>query len=154
MARLTDVIERFIKEMLDEQTEVELKRNELATFFDCAPSQINYVLTSRFTFENGYLTQSKRGGGGYIRIVRLQDDKNYEFLLYLAEEKLAEPVSEKYALKIVESLVQRGLVSEHEAALLSLLLQDDTLGIPSEEVRDLLRQRMLKKIITQLLNIK
>ena len=69
--RLSDSIEQFIKDLLNEEaTEVELKRNELAEYFGCAPSQINYVLATRFSPDHGYLTESRRGGGGYIRIVR------------------------------------------------------------------------------------
>ena len=71
--RLSDTIEQFIKDMISEepQAEVDLKRNELAAYFHCAPSQINYVLSTRFTPDHGYVTSSQRGGGGYIRIVRI-----------------------------------------------------------------------------------
>ena len=70
--RISDSIEAFIKDMLTEdEHEVELKRNELAQYFGCAPSQINYVLSTRFTLDDGYITESKRGGGGCIRIVRI-----------------------------------------------------------------------------------
>lgn len=152
MAGLTDMIENFIKEMLNEQREVELKRNELATFFDCAPSQINYVLTSRFTFENGYVIESKRGGGGYIRIVRLTDNENYDFILQLLEERLSEPLGEKSGEKIVESLKERNVISEGEARILSIVLKDETLGIPSQEMRNLVRGRILKHVVIHLLN--
>lgn len=152
MAGLTDMIENFIKEMLNEQREVELKRNELATFFDCAPSQINYVLTSRFTFENGYVIESKRGGGGYIRIVRLTDNENYDFILQLLEERLSEPLGEKSGEKIVESLKERNVISEGEARILSIVLKDETLGIPSQEMRNLVRGRILKQVVIHLLN--
>ena len=65
--RLSDSIERFIKTLLEqEETEIELKRNELAEYFGCAPSQINYVLATRFTPDHGYVIESQRGGGGYI----------------------------------------------------------------------------------------
>lgn len=153
MAGLTDMIENFIKEMLNEQREVELKRNELATFFDCAPSQINYVLTSRFTFENGYVIESKRGGGGYIRIVRLTDNENYDFILQLLEEKLSKPLSEKGGYKVVESLKERSMISESEAKILSIILKDETLGIPSQEMRNLLRSRILKTVTAHLLDM-
>ena len=64
--RLSDTIESFIKAMIQEDTpEVELKRNELAEYFHCAPSQINYVLATRFTPDHGYVTSSQRGGGGF-----------------------------------------------------------------------------------------
>ena len=72
MAQLSDNIEQFIKELMCEDTRVELKRNELAQHFGCAPSQINYVLATRFSVDHGYIIESRRGGGGYVRIVRMQ----------------------------------------------------------------------------------
>ena len=71
--RLSDTIEQFIKDLMqqEQQAEIDLKRNELAEYFHCAPSQINYVLSTRFTPDHGYVTSSQRGGGGYIRIVRI-----------------------------------------------------------------------------------
>ena len=72
--RLSDAIEQFIKTMLTQEApEVELKRNELAEYFNCAPSQINYVLATRFTPDHGYIIESRRGGGGYVRIVRMRE---------------------------------------------------------------------------------
>ena len=71
--RLSDAIEEFIKELwMPDEPEVELKRNELAEYFRCAPSQINYVLSTRFTPDHGYAIESRRGGGGFIRIIRVQ----------------------------------------------------------------------------------
>ncbi|MEL7601687.1 MAG: CtsR family transcriptional regulator, partial [Bacillota bacterium] len=71
MSVLSDSIELFIKELLDQSDEVSLQRNELAQHFNCAPSQINYVLATRFTPDKGYIIESRRGGGGYIRVLRL-----------------------------------------------------------------------------------
>ena len=73
MARLTDVIEKFIKDMIvnDDNHQALIQRNELADQFRCAPSQINYVLTTRFTYAKGYVVESRRGGGGYIIIKRI-----------------------------------------------------------------------------------
>ena len=74
MANLADLIEQFIKESFKEIQGgiVEIQRNEMANQFSCAPSQINYVLTTRFTVEKGYFVESRRGGGGYIRIKKLK----------------------------------------------------------------------------------
>ena len=73
MAQLSDSIERFIKELMDEGTQIEVRRNELAQHFGCAPSQINYVLATRFSVDHGYIIESRRGGGGYVRIVRMRE---------------------------------------------------------------------------------
>ena len=73
VAKLSDVIEAFIKDMLESthKSKVEIKRNELANYFGCAPSQINYVLTTRFTMDRGYYVESRRGGGGFILVRRI-----------------------------------------------------------------------------------
>ena len=73
MAQLSDTIEKFIKDLMEEETHVELRRNELAQHFGCAPSQINYVLATRFSVDHGYVIESRRGGGGFVRIVRMRE---------------------------------------------------------------------------------
>ena len=77
MAQLSDAIEPFIKELREEDTQIEVQRNELAQYFRCAPSQITYVLSTRFTPDHGYVIESRRGGGGYIRIVRLREEPGW-----------------------------------------------------------------------------
>ena len=90
--RLSDAIEQFIKTMLTQEApEVELKRNELAEYFNCAPSQINYVLATRFTPDHGYIIESRRGGGGYIRIFRMAQDTS-EHLLYLLHQRVGDSI--------------------------------------------------------------
>ena len=75
MASISDVIEQFILQALADDDLLQLSRNDLATFFSCAPSQINYVLSTRFTPEKGFMIESKRGGGGCINLIRLNDEK-------------------------------------------------------------------------------
>ena len=79
MAQLSDAIERFIKDLMEEGAQVEVKRNELAQHFGCAPSQINYVLATRFSVDHGYVIESRRGGGGYVRIVRMHSSPDGNF---------------------------------------------------------------------------
>ena len=74
MAQLSNEIEKFIKDLMEDDSQVELKRNELAQHFGCAPSQINYVLATRFTIDHGYVIESRRGGGGYVHIVRMRQE--------------------------------------------------------------------------------
>ncbi|MCP4124036.1 MAG: CtsR family transcriptional regulator, partial [Bacteroidetes bacterium] len=69
---MTDIIEAYLKKVLHQQEQVEIRRSEIAQLFDCVPSQINYVINTRFTIQKGYLVESKRGGGGYIRIIKVQ----------------------------------------------------------------------------------
>ena len=80
MAQLSDSIEHFIKELMREDAHIELRRNELAQHFGCAPSQINYVLATRFSLDHGYIIESRRGGGGYVRILRMQSRAEPSFL--------------------------------------------------------------------------
>ena len=96
--RLSDTIESFIKQMLgaSEENGVELKRNELAEYFGCAPSQINYVLATRFTPDHGYVVESHRGGGGCIRIVHVERDQG-DFLDYLIRERVGASLEDKDA---------------------------------------------------------
>ena len=74
--KISDSIENFIRELLEAQSSVELKRNELASYFNCVPSQINYVIQTRFTTERGYIVESRRGGGGYVKITRVKFTKD------------------------------------------------------------------------------
>ncbi len=75
----SDLIESYIKKILENSEMIEIRRIEMADLFNCVPSQINYVINTRFTIQRGYLVESKRGGGGYIRIakVRISDKNSY-----------------------------------------------------------------------------
>src|SRR5699024_12604792 len=79
---ISDIIEQYLKEILQENDEkmIEIKRSEIADQFECVPSQINYVINTRFTVEKGYLIECKRGGGGYIRITRVEHQDEFELL--------------------------------------------------------------------------
>ena len=78
--KISDSIEHFIREMFEEKNSIELKRNELAQYFNCVPSQINYVISTRFTTERGYVVESRRGGGGHIRITRINLGRNEQIM--------------------------------------------------------------------------
>ena len=116
--RLSDAIEQFIKTMLtQDEREIELKRNELAEYFNCAPSQINYVLATRFTPDHGYIIESRRGGGGYIRIFRMEQDTS-EQLLYLLHERVGEAIPALEASHLISQLKERNLIEASEASLM------------------------------------
>ena len=146
--RISDMIESFIKEMLgDDSPEVELKRNELAEYFNCAPSQINYVLATRFSPDQGYLTESRRGGGGYIRIVRVIPDDPVR-LGVLFREKIGSSLSEEDALRILSALRDRGAVSAEEAEVMSAAVSGKALSVPvSAEIKAALRARIMKSML-------
>ncbi len=146
--RLSDTIEEFIKTMLgQDEPEIELKRNELAEYFRCAPSQINYVLSTRFTPDHGYVIESRRGGGGYIRITRLQQ-QNGQFLQYLLDERIGEAISSRSAQILCMKLAEQGLVGDEEARLMLAAVSPQALSVPvPESAKDAIRARILRNMI-------
>ena len=146
--RLSDSIESFIKTMLSEEsTEVELKRNELAEYFGCAPSQINYVLATRFSPDHGYLTESRRGGGGYIRIVRVVQSGSQR-LMYLVNERIGDSLEEDECLRLISQLKEQRIVTADEGALMASAVSSRALGIPvPDAMKNALRARMMKNML-------
>ncbi|HPT78403.1 MAG TPA: CtsR family transcriptional regulator [Candidatus Atribacteria bacterium] len=152
MARLSDIIEEFIKTLLKEsEGELELQRNDLASYFDCAPSQINYVLATRFTLNHGYYIESRRGGGGYIRIVRLDTDKD-DYLFYLLKEGIGKELSEQEAVKHLQRMVEQGFISKRDAYIINSAISDKAIAIPST-LKDGIRASIFKSILAALLSL-
>ena len=146
--RLSDSIEHFIKTMLSEEsTEVELKRNELAEYFGCAPSQINYVLATRFSPDHGYLTESRRGGGGYIRIVRVVESGSQR-LMYLINERIGDSLEEDECLRLISQLKEQRIVTADEAALMASALSTRALSVPvPDALKNAMRAKMMKSML-------
>ena len=146
--RLSDSIEHFIKTMLSEEsTEVELKRNELAEYFGCAPSQINYVLATRFSPDHGYLTESRRGGGGYIRIVRVVESGSQR-LMYLINERIGDSLEEDECLRLISQLKEQRIGTADEATLMASAVSTRALGIPvPDAMKGVLRAKMMKSML-------
>ena len=147
--RLSDTIEQFIKEMMqqDQQAEIDLKRNELAEYFHCAPSQINYVLSTRFTPDHGYMTSSQRGGGGYIRIVRIVRSGN-EQLRYLLNERIGEAITPAEVQVLCNQLAERRVISVHDAQLMAAAVSPAALSAPvPEAIKNVLRARILRSML-------
>jgi len=149
--RLSDSIEHFIKELWAEnETEVELKRNELAEYFGCAPSQINYVLATRFSPDHGYVTESRRGGGGYIRIVRIVQSGSQR-LMYLINDRIGDTLNEEECTRLISQLEEQGVVTADEAALMTSAVSSRSLSVPvTDAMKDALRARMMKSMLTSL----
>lgn len=146
--RLSDTIEAFIKLMLeDDEQQVELKRNELAEYFNCAPSQINYVLSTRFTPDHGYVTESRRGGGGFIRIIRLQHEDG-EFLRYLMSERIGDAIDTKSAQILLRKLAEEGDVTIEEAQIMYSAVAPQALSVPiPEALKDAIRAKILRNML-------
>ena len=126
--RLSDTIESFIKELLgaSEEDGVELKRNELAEYFQCAPSQINYVLSTRFTPDHGYMIESRRGGGGCIRIIHVER-KQGDYLDYLIRERVGLSLADKDAQLLLRQLVESGTISREDGLMIAAALSPQAL---------------------------
>lgn len=147
MAQLSDTIEQFIKELMSEEAQIELRRNELAQHFGCAPSQINYVLATRFSVDHGYLIESRRGGGGYVRIVRMhpRDEGN---LLDALLKRVGNSVDEDTANAIIQHLLDCELVTGNEAALMRAAIGKNALSLPVS-AKDVLRAAVFKNLLIQ-----
>ena len=149
--KLSDSIENFIKTLLAEDSpEVELKRSELAEYFGCAPSQINYVLATRFSPDHGYITESRRGGGGYIRIVRVVQSSSQR-LMYLINERIGESIGEGEAVRLVQQLMEQQVVTLKEAELMRAAISSQALSIPiPEQIKNAIRARTMKTMLLTL----
>jgi len=118
------MIEEYLKSAIKENGRIEIKRKELANLFDCVPSQINYVINTRFTIQHGYAVESKRGGGGYIRIVKMQI-KNDTSMLDRMRQIIGSSVSEKEAEIIIQTLYDNDLMTRREAQIMGAAMEED-----------------------------
>lgn len=151
MKNISDIIEGYLKAIIEEEdnASIEIKRHEIAERFQCVPSQINYVIKTRFTIERGYAVESKRGGGGYIRIYRVQTNSKKE-LLEQVLDTLGGEVSSTMAEDVVYRLIEEEVISEREAKLILAAIGRTTLRYMLPE-RDALRSRILRAMLVTLL---
>lgn len=148
--RLSDVIERMLKEMIDSNNgSVEITRGELAERFNCVPSQITYVLSTRFTNGHGYLVESRRGGGGWIRIHRLMKNDAPAHYLMHALNALGEQLSQHQAEIFIRNFMDYGIIDEQSGALIRAAISDYTLQLVPLEVRERQRMHLLKQMLLQ-----
>ena len=150
MSNLADRIEEYLKMILEQADDgfIVLQRGFLAEFFSCAPSQINYVLTTRFTAERGYLVESRRGGGGYLRIVRLGLDPEGKFQR-LMSELIGGELSQERAGNLLTRLEEEGIFTRRETILIKSIFTDKILAEYSN-APDRLRAKMMKEILANM----
>ncbi len=147
---LSDHIARLIEEMLEEGGgSTEVRRNDLAAKIGCVPSQINYVITSRFTPERGYVTESRRGGGGYIRIVRIQMTKN-EYLMHFFQA-IGVTLDENEAKAYLKNLIEHGVMTEREARIAAQAMSQSALEKCPAERRPAVRADIMRHILMLLM---
>lgn len=150
MSSMSDIIERYLKQIIHQNDKkmIEIKRSELADLFQCVPSQINYVINTRFTAEKGYMIESKRGGGGYIRIIRIEHKDEFKLIDELI--KMINPkVSQQRAMDVLERLAEKKVITRREKKLIMSAIDRETLGV-ALPLRDELRARILTSILTTL----
>ncbi|MEI4366835.1 CtsR family transcriptional regulator [Streptococcus suis] len=145
MKNISDYIEEHIKAILDQVSVAELRRSELASRFEVVPSQINYVIKTRFTASRGYIVESKRGGGGYIRIGRITFSDKHE-LVHDLLNNMGEQLSATVYADILQLLFDEGLMTEREGNLFLSTGSDEILGKDASTIR----ARMMRQILRRL----
>ncbi len=148
---LTDHIAKLIEQMLDEGGgSLELRRNEMADKIGCVPSQISYVITSRFTPERGYIIESRRGGGGCIKIVRKQMQKS-EYLMHFFYA-IGDAIGEKEAAAYLNNLLGNSIITEREYNIIRNALSDSALSALPNDKKEAARANIFRHIILALMN--
>ena len=147
--RMSDTIEEFIKELFDDEDAIEIQRNDLALKFNCVPSQINYVIATRFKPSQGYYVESKRGGGGYIKIRKINITKSNYFMHII--NSIEDYLTGQDVDIFISNFLSYNMITETEAKLLKVATSDNVLKIPQPE-RDTLRARIFKNMIVNLID--
>lgn len=146
---LSSVIEEYIYGLLVDNDYVEVKRNDLANHFSCVPSQINYVISTRFIPELGFYVESRRGGGGYIKISKT-NLKDNEYISYIIDEmnnKLSQNVADIY----LNNLLQYNMLNENSAKLIKIAISDKSLINIDKKDRDKIRSDIFKCLLVNII---
>ncbi len=150
MARLSDIIEEFLKSLINkEQGAVEIQRNELANMFNCVPSQINYVISTRFTTDKGYYVESRRGGGGYISIKRINIESAGDYLMHIISS-VGDKISQHTCEIFIKNFVDYDIIEEREAKLMKAATSDKVMTDVPLDKRDSVRATILKNMLMSL----
>jgi transcriptional regulator of stress and heat shock response len=147
---ISDIIETYLKQVLEisQKDILEIKRSEIADKFQCVPSQINYVINTRFTIERGYVVESKRGGGGYIRIMKVKS-QDYVQLINQLLSLIGSRVTQSMAEGIISRLISEDVINEREAKIMMSVIDRSVIYIDLPD-RDELRARILTAMLTTL----
>ncbi len=151
MANISDIIEEFIISQFEEMNnnEINISRNELANFFNCAPSQINYVLSTRFNFNTGFDVESRRGGGGYVKVIKLNNSKN-AFLTNIIKSIQNEDLTNLESLQIIDALIKKKVISNDIADIIKIATSDKSLSV-GVNIQNRLRSKILVNILKGIL---
>ena len=141
----SDSIESYIKALLSQAGIAEIKRSELADVFKVVPSQINYVIKTRFTESRGYIVESKRGGGGYIRIGKVQFSDQHQMLKEL-RDSIGEHISQTIFWDLLQMLYEQKLLTQREIELLFVTATDEVLGMEADRIRSSIVQKIIQQV--------
>lgn len=150
MANISESIEQFIIATMGDNDFVDISRNSLAEYFSCAPSQINYVLDTRFTVDRGFVKESRRGGGGFIKISRIKNSDTNAYLNGLVLESIGDELSYKRMMQILDKLISDGLINKRESELVEASLSEDSLSMPFT-IKDKVRAKAFKSVLLKLM---
>ena len=147
--RISDMIEEFIKELFNDEDYIEIQRNDLAEHFNCVPSQINYVISTRFKPSQGYYVESKRGGGGHISIRKVNITKS-NYLMH-AISSIGDRISSQEVDAFLNNFLSFGVITKKEAKLLKVATSDNVLTIP-QNIKDEIRAKIFKNMLINLVD--
>ena len=146
--RMSDMIENFIKDMFEDNDDwIEIQRNDLAEYFNCVPSQINYVISTRFKPSQGYYVESKRGGGGHIKIKKINVTKSNYFMHIISS--IGDKLTAQEADIFISNFLSSDMISKKEARLLKVATSDNVFNIP-QDYKDSLRACIFKNLLLNL----
>ena len=145
--RMSDMIEEFIKELFEDEDSIEIQRNDLAEHFNCVPSQINYVIATRFKPSQGYYVESKRGGGGHIKIKKVNITKSNYFMHII--NSVGEAITAQEVDIFISNFLSYNIISPKEAKLLKVATSDNVLTV-SPEIKDKIRANIFKNMLLNL----
>ena len=143
--RMSDIIEEFIKDLFDDENEaIEIQRNELAEHFNCVPSQINYVISTRFKPSQGYYVESRRGGGGHITIKKVNNTKE-DYIMHIINN-IGQNLTSNEVDILISDFLSYNIIDKKEAKLLKVATSDNVLGL-SKNIKDEVRARIFKNML-------
>lgn len=153
MARISDLIEDFIKQMLEENDleSIEIQRNDLANHFKCVPSQINYVIDTRFSSDKGYFVESRRGGGGCIKICMIKYEQENDGYLNHILSSMSDRLSQHHAKILIKNFYDKKVINERELRIFEAIISDKVFCLLPQNDRDITRAAILKHVVASLM---
>lgn len=145
---ISKLIEQFILDTFGTDQELSLSRNNMADYFNCAPSQINYVINTRFNYENGFIVESRKGGNGYIKIIKIENKNNYLNNLY--NFCTTNELTYTQAIGLIETLLKKKIITDKEFDIISFAISPKALATPLK-IENRLRGNILANIVSALI---